>query len=69
MIHLSGVWNELYQSYLGSKEHSKCGLRDYSERKDLKGRIIAGTGAIAPAAEQEIIAAGSGLFATTCSVF
>ncbi len=49
VIHLSGVWSEVYQSYLGSKETLRNGdSRDYSEEKGLKGRIIAGTGAIAP---------------------
>ena len=49
VIHLSGVWSEVYQSYLGSKATLRNGdSRDYSEEKDLKGRIIAGTGAIAP---------------------
>ena len=49
VIHLSGVWSEVYQSYLGSKDDARDGdSRDYTEGKGLKGRIIAGTGAIAP---------------------
>ena len=49
VIHLSGVWSEVYQSYLESKNDPRDGdSRDYSEEKGLKGRIIAGTGAIAP---------------------
>ena len=49
VIHLSGVWSEVYQSYLGSKATLPNGdSRDYSEEEDLKCRIIAGTSAIPP---------------------
>ena len=49
VIHLSGVWTEVYQSYLGSKHTLEMRTQGTTAKgKSLKGRIIAGTGAIAP---------------------